>query len=229
TKRDLYLYEPGSESSVFPPGRNDDEEDDVQCALDSSGTYVAWQVQTSEDVFFKLLDRSSGQLVDLPAPERFTLNPVWLTDPYPPAVPISGQGRDRTAPRFLGRVRVTNGRFRAARTSARRSPVGTAFIYRLSEKATVRITIERRLRGRRVGRRCLKPTARNRSGRRCARWRRRGQITASATAGRNSTRFSGRVRKRRLRPGRYRARLIATDPAGNSSSERRVSFTIVRR
>jgi hypothetical protein len=42
------------------------------------------------------------------------------------------------------------------------------------------------------------------------------------------TRFSGRIGRRKLAPGRYRATLGATDAAGNRAAVRRVSFTIVR-
>jgi hypothetical protein len=42
-----------------------------------------------------------------------------------------------------------------------------------------------------------------------------------------SLRFSGRLHGRALRPGRYRARVVATDPAGNRSAPRRVAFRIV--
>lgn len=41
-------------------------------------------------------------------------------------------------------------------------------------------------------------------------------------------RFSGRIGRRPLKPGRYRARIVATDDAGNRSAPRRADFTIVR-
>ena len=39
-------------------------------------------------------------------------------------------------------------------------------------------------------------------------------------------RFSGRSGRRPLKPGRYRARIVATDNAGNRSAPRRAGFTI---
>ena len=51
------------------------------------------------------------------------------------------------------------------------------------------------------------------------------RFEAPAVAGRNSTRLASR----RLRPGRYRATLLATDAAGNRSEPRRTTFKVVRR
>jgi hypothetical protein len=105
---------------------------------------------------------------------------------------------------------------------------GTTFRYTLSEAATVTIVIERQLRGRRVGKRCVKPTRRNAKKRVCKRWVKQGTIRAAEQAGKQSTRFNGRVGKRALRPGRYRARIRAKDAAGARSSERRLAFTVLR-
>ena len=82
------------------------------------------------------------------------------------------------------------------------------FRYTLSEAATVRFGISRvgaKGRGRRVGR-----------------------IRDRAAAGRNSRRFFCRVGGRRLRAGRYTARAVAHDPAGNYSKPKKVRFRIVR-
>jgi hypothetical protein len=87
---------------------------------------------------------------------------------------------------------------------------GTTFRYTLSEAARVTITIQRKLRGRRT------------------RYRRVGRLRAQKQAGRRSTRFSGRLRGRALRPGRYRASIVAADALGARSSARRLRFRIVR-
>ena len=49
-----------------------------------------------------------------------------------------------------------------------------------------------------------------------------------ALAGRNRTKFSGKLRGPRLRPGRYRAVAVATDGAGARSAPKSVGFRIVR-
>jgi hypothetical protein len=142
-------------------------------------------------------------------------------------------------PPELTNLRVTNrvfapvARARGAGSAARRRPKrGTRFRYTLSEAARVTIRIERALPGRvsRKGgrRRCVKPTRKNRGARRCKRFKRVQRIVADEQAGAQSTRFTGRKRGRALKAGRYRARVVATDAAGARSSERRVSFRIVR-
>jgi hypothetical protein len=141
---------------------------------------------------------------------------------------------DRTAPTISG-LALSNTRFRVApgatpvSARARRVPLGTTFRYSLSERARVTITIERARPGRRVGRRCVRPTRSNRRRRRCTRYVRAGALTRrNQGPGRVRTRFSGRIGRRKLAPGRYRATLGATDAAGNRAAVRRVSFTIVR-
>jgi hypothetical protein len=141
----------------------------------------------------------------------------------------------------LTRVGMTNRVFapkgRAMRPASaqrrRRAKRGTRFRYTLSEPARVTITIQRRLPGRVTGRgarrRCVKPTRKNRGARRCKRFKRVTRLVANEQAGRQSTSFSGRVRRRALKPGRYRARVVATDALGARSQERRLAFRIVRR
>lgn len=60
------------------------------------------------------------------------------------------------------------------------------------------------------------------------RTRRVGRIGDVGVAGRNSRRFRGRVQGKRLRAGRYTARVVARDPAGNYSRPKKVRFRIVR-
>jgi hypothetical protein len=117
-----------------------------------------------------------------------------------------------------------------ASAGAGRRRRGTTFRYRLSEKATARLVIERPVKGRRRGGKCRRATARNRRGRRCTLYRRVTTLERRAGRGTNRTRFSGRVRQRALRAGRYRVSVTATDGAGNRSPRAaRAWFRIVRR
>jgi len=109
---------------------------------------------------------------------------------------------DRSAP-VISRLSLSRRRFRM--NGARR---GTTFRFRLSEAAKVRYTIRRRSRG---------------GSPRVLRFTRPGR------GGRNRKRFTGRVGRLKLRPGSYRATLVATDAAGNRSRPRRVRFTALRR
>jgi acid phosphatase type 7 len=82
------------------------------------------------------------------------------------------------------------------------------FRYRLSEAAKVRFGISR-VRAKGHGRRA-------------------GRIGDAGVAGANRRRFFCRVGGRRLRAGRYTARAVARDPAGNYSKPKKVRFRIVR-
>jgi Ca2+-binding RTX toxin-like protein len=115
-----------------------------------------------------------------------------------------------------------------ASTAAKRRPRGTAFRYRLSEAAGVKIVIERRAKGRRVKGRCRKATRRNRKRKRCTRYLKATTLSFAGKAGANRNPFNGRAGRRKLRAGRYRASLTATDSLGHVSSVRRLSFRIIR-
>jgi peptidoglycan/xylan/chitin deacetylase (PgdA/CDA1 family) len=103
---------------------------------------------------------------------------------------------------------------------------GTAFLYTVSEPGRVRFKIQRRSRTRRSS--CRRRHARTVSRRRCVRYRSVGAIVRSVTTLSNRTRFSGRIGRKALRAGRYRAVLTETDAAGNRSRPRRVGFRVVR-
>ena len=108
-------------------------------------------------------------------------------------------------------------------------PVGTKVSYKLSEAASAKFTVERALKGRKKGKKCVAPNSHNRHAKRCARYRRlKGSFTRASTAGANSFRFTGRLRGKKLSPGRYRLVMVATDAAGNKSKPKR-AFRIVRR
>jgi hypothetical protein len=101
-----------------------------------------------------------------------------------------------------------------ARSSALHKPVkrGTKFSYTLSEPAKVSIVIERK--GTRRGKK--------------ARFVKVTTLSSEKRSGKQSTPFSGRVRGKPLKPGRYRATIVATDAAGQASAPHRLSFRIIR-
>lgn len=77
----------------------------------------------------------------------------------------------------------------------------------------------------------MKPTRalRRHHAKRCLRFRNlRPTLVRRGRRGQNSFRFSGRLGRRALRPGRYRMLLRATDAAGNVSRSRMSGFRIVR-
>jgi DNA-binding beta-propeller fold protein YncE len=148
---------------------------------------------------------------------HFTREPVPASpsgpepDPGSPAGPGPGPAPDTQAPVISG-LAVSNARFRvgAAATplAARRAPVGTTFRYALSVPAAVSVAIQRS-RGRR--------------------WVRAGALQRVGRLAANRLRFSGRIGRRKLAPGRYRAVFTATDAGGNRSSGARVSFRVQAR
>jgi Tol biopolymer transport system component len=116
----------------------------------------------------------------------------------------------------------------ARRRRARRAPVGTAFRFTLNTRANVAIAIERPAQGRLVGRFCRRPSRRLRHHLRCVRFVRAGRLSRGGLrAGANRIAFSGRIGRKPLRPGAYRARLRASNAAGTSRWVR-LAFRVVR-
>jgi hypothetical protein len=115
----------------------------------------------------------------------------------------------------------------AARTARTAGSRGTVFRYSLSEPATVSITLKRRVSGRRSGGACVPATKQLARAKRCVRFVRAGRLIRTSHAGQNAVTFSGRIGRRALRPGTYRAVLQAT--AGERRSlPVRVGFVILR-
>jgi streptogramin lyase len=96
----------------------------------------------------------------------------------------------------------------------RRFPVGTRITFSLNRAARIRLKFLVRKKTARRGRPRLRPA---------------GSISLPGHAGRNKVRFQGRLsKKKRLRPGRYRLEVTATDPTFPKRSSTGVaSFTIV--
>ena len=141
---------------------------------------------------------------------------------------------DTSAPVFAS-ASLTNTTFAVDPSGAAEAPVsararkGTVFRYTLSEDARVVFTIKRATVGRSVGGRCRRQTRSNRKRPRCTRYVRAGRFARQSVKGANRHRFSGRIGQRSLRPGEYRATLVATDAAGNRSAPRRLKFEVVKR
>lgn len=83
--------------------------------------------------------------------------------------------------------------------------------------------------GRRVGRRCVRPRPANLRRKRCIRYVRVARFAAQGRAGANTKTFSGRIGRRVLAPGGYRATPTARDVAGNVSLPTWLAFTVIRR
>jgi multidrug resistance efflux pump len=95
----------------------------------------------------------------------------------------------------------------AARGRRGRGPTGSTITWLMNEKASVTLAVQRISRGRHVAVMTLKRTG---------------------IRGENTVRFSGRVGRRTLRPGRYRVRITARTPDGRHVGPRTLTFTVVR-
>jgi uncharacterized delta-60 repeat protein len=127
-----------------------------------------------------------------------------------PATPSVAQQPD---PLTLWGVTVTHRTFSVDRgttgtvgsaQAARAAKRGTAFVFKLNRAATVTIRIKRLHHARAIV-----------------------KLKRASRAGTNRARFTGRVARHTLRPGRYRATLTATDATGSHSNARAVTFRIV--
>jgi streptogramin lyase len=139
------------------------------------------------------------------------------------------KGVDFVAPGFKGNPRLSAKRFRAARRGKAviSVSIGTRIKWALTEFARVTISVQKRRTLSRICRRRLARSSRHRTG--CRKYVAvKGRFATASAAGVNSVRFRGRLRGKRLKPGRYRFVIRARDGAGNVSKPKRPTFRIVR-
>jgi len=118
-----------------------------------------------------------------------------------------GNALDAVAP-ALTRFGLTRERFRAAgRGGSLAAAVGTTIRYQLSEASTVTFRVRRKG--------AKKPL--------------KGSFSHKGKAGSNKVRFTGRLRKRKLKPGSYVLAATSKDAAGNVAKVKRLRFRIVTR
>ncbi len=117
--------------------------------------------------------------------------------------------------------------FRAADSgpsaTASRAPIGTTVSYTLTDPGTVRFTVQKPAKGRKVGKKCKRPSRKTRKKKKCTRYKNlKGSFALTGKAGVNRFRFTGRLRGKKLKPGRYRLRASAGGQAATAA------FRIVR-
>jgi hypothetical protein len=124
----------------------------------------------------------------------------------PPPVPVAAAGT-------LQSLNLSPSTFRPARAGEAissvkkkaRAPIGSRVTYSLSAAATVEFGVERKLPGRKVGKRCVKQTKANAGKKKCPLFRKvNGGFTHSGAAGQNKFKFTGRIQGKALLPGAYR-------------------------
>ena len=145
---------------------------------------------------------------------------------------------DKTKP-TLGALGFASTTFKAATSGSafssqrkrRRSsaPTGTKVSFNLSETSSVKFTVDRKTRGRKVGKRCKANTRKNRNKKACTRWVKvRGSFRVPGKAGKTTFTFRGRIGGKSLKPGSYRLNSQASDAARNKSRLKRKGFRIVK-
>ena len=102
---------------------------------------------------------------------------------------------------------------------------GKAF-YDLSEAATVSLLLEKKIPGRKVGKKCVKQTPKNKTKKRCAKFKKIGAAFAgTGNAGANKVTLPN---GKKLKPGSYRLTLTARDAAGNET-QATTTFTVKKK
>ncbi len=133
--------------------------------------------------------------------------------PPPAATP------DRTSP-VVSTLRVAPSKLKLTRL---RAPTAT---WKLSEAATVTVTVERLRQGRRVRGRCLPAKKKAPKRTACTKATQVSQLTRAVPAGAARLTIAVRSGKRTLPAGSYRVTVKAVDPAGNRSTPATARFTI---
>ena len=104
--------------------------------------------------------------------------------------------------------------------------VGTHVFYKLSERATTTLTVERKGAGHKRKGKCVSGRAHH-GQKTCPLYTRlKGKIVRDDAAGLTAFRFMGRLNGKQLTPGSYRLVASARDGAGNTSKTVQRSFTI---
>jgi WD40 repeat protein len=119
----------------------------------------------------------------------------------------------------LGNLKAKPKKFKPKPKGKAKGKFGTTFRYRVTEAASVRFTIERKVR------RPIKCTSRKK----CLRFRfkRIDRRSQTAKAGANKLKWNGRLKGKPLSAGSYRATVIATDKAGGRSAAKTAGFRIL--
>jgi Domain of unknown function (DUF4394)/Calx-beta domain len=176
------------------------------------------EVAEDDESFQLTLSQPAGPLAELGAPVVAEVKIV-------PGPTARVSGFDSTNSRFA------IGRKATPRSAASKTKVGTRFKFTLAdvESAAAELQIKRLLPGRKVSGKCRKVSRTNRGRRHCTRKKTVGTLRRTAGKGSNSISFTGRIGKKALKPGRYKARLTATGSSDKESKAVTTGFRIVKR
>jgi hypothetical protein len=144
-----------------------------------------------------------------------------VVPPGPPPAPLVGQIQSLAVAPKAFRAAHVGPAILSARNKAK-APVSATVTYSLSAAATVSFTVDRKLAGRKAGKRCVKKTKANEERKKCPLFKPvKGGFAHSGAVGANRFRFSGRLAKA-LAPGSYRL------TGRTATASRATNFRIVR-
>lgn len=128
---------------------------------------------------------------------------------------------DVTAPAIRG-FRTAKSKFRSKGRAA-----GSDVSFTTDDAGTATIAILQQAKGKRSGKRCVKPSKKLAKKKNCKRYvTLSGSTKLTAVAGLNKFKFSGKVRGKSLKPGSYKLQLTLKNAAGLSSTSTSISFKI---
>lgn len=105
-------------------------------------------------------------------------------------------------------------------TVAAAAATGAIVSYKLNAPAKTKLTVQLRAPGVKKGKKCVAPPKKKpaKKPKKCTRWLGRGSFTHVDAAGSVRFRFTGRLKSKALKPGRYRLRARATNASGASKT-----------
>jgi DNA-binding beta-propeller fold protein YncE len=116
----------------------------------------------------------------------------------------------------------------AKKKNKKKPPVGTTFSFSLNEPARVTLAFTQSVGGRKVGKKCVAQTKKNKKKHSCTRTSVAGALTFSAHAGRNHVRFAGPLTaQKKLKTGVYTL-VITASASGKHSTPKTLHFMIVK-
>lgn len=144
-----------------------------------------------------------------------------------------GAGSDSSAPKLSG-FKFSPSKFKAggkgdgatAAKKTKKVKTGSTIKLNASEVATVKITFESKLKGRKSGKKCKKASKKS-EGKKCTLYKKVGTLSQSVNEGKNKIAFNGKIGSKKML-GSYRATAVATDEDGNSSTPRKTNFKVVK-
>jgi hypothetical protein len=170
----------------------------------------------------------AGSACDIGAVESGLVTPILPLLVLPGTAP---GGNVASVPPVLANLAQTHTIWRVghklAAISRKRPPIGTTFSFSLDQQASVHLSFAHIVSGRRVSRRCVAQTGRNRHKPSCRLALPAGTLFLPGHPGTDKVAFQGRVSARKqLAPGHYTVTIAATNAAGQTSQSRTLSFTV---